>query len=245
MNPIQCMVTVAYNARVIVKNTRLTEWEETEKQRSEGDIQRNALNSCRVWCDPPPASLWRLWRSMSTALEPLCQNRIFFCWFMPSTTSCCGTSIRPVQKLYGYHKSEACVWYSDPSTQYHTDSHIAKWDWPKWCTGSVITWLKTYADTSPVLLNLDYMPANTGAVLSISKLLSPIQSQRCSIGHTHVIPKWILEICNDWAVGKWCISQDENSPIFLILVELCIMYSLDCEMHMWSQASSATQFGNG
>jgi hypothetical protein len=38
------MVTVGHIARVIVSNRRPTEQEETVKQQSEGDMQRDALN---------------------------------------------------------------------------------------------------------------------------------------------------------------------------------------------------------
>ena len=41
MNPFQCMVTVGHNARVFVSNRRPTEQEETAKQRSEGNMERN------------------------------------------------------------------------------------------------------------------------------------------------------------------------------------------------------------
>jgi len=43
MNPFQRIVTVGYNARVIVLNRRPTEREETVQQQSEGNIQRNVL----------------------------------------------------------------------------------------------------------------------------------------------------------------------------------------------------------
>jgi hypothetical protein len=44
MNPFRHIVTVSHNARVIVYNRRLTEREETVKQRSEGVMERDTVN---------------------------------------------------------------------------------------------------------------------------------------------------------------------------------------------------------
>jgi hypothetical protein len=81
MNPFRRIVTVGHNARVIVENRRPTEREETVKHRSEGDIQHDALNWRRARSNPPPACLWRLWRSVSTLTKPFHPNGIFFCWW--------------------------------------------------------------------------------------------------------------------------------------------------------------------
>jgi hypothetical protein len=38
------MVTVGHNAKVIIQNKRLTKREETLKQQSEGDMERDTVN---------------------------------------------------------------------------------------------------------------------------------------------------------------------------------------------------------
>jgi hypothetical protein len=44
MNQFRRMVTVGHNTRVIIQNRRLTEREETLKQQSEGDMERDTWN---------------------------------------------------------------------------------------------------------------------------------------------------------------------------------------------------------
>ena len=72
MNPFRRLVTVGHNARAFVSNRRPTEQEETVKQRSEGDMQRDAWYWGQARSNPPPECLWRLWRSHSA------QTEIFF-----------------------------------------------------------------------------------------------------------------------------------------------------------------------
>jgi len=81
MNRFRRIVTVGHNARVIVWNRRPTEREETVKQRSQGDIQRDALHRRQARSYPPQGCLWRLWRSASTLTESFRPNGIFFCWW--------------------------------------------------------------------------------------------------------------------------------------------------------------------
>jgi len=80
MNPFRRMVTVGHNARVFDYNRRPTEWEETAKRRSEGDMQRDAFNWRRARSNPPPGCLWQLSRSASTLTELFCPDGNLLCW---------------------------------------------------------------------------------------------------------------------------------------------------------------------
>jgi hypothetical protein len=66
------------------------------------------------------------------------------------------------------HKWASRVSNSDTSTQYRLDCLLAKLDWQISGAGSVITRLKTYADNSPVHLNLNQMAAKAAALPGIS-----------------------------------------------------------------------------
>jgi len=80
MNPFRRLVTVGHNARAFVSNRRPTEQEETVKQRSEGDMQRDAWYWGQARSNPPPECLWRLWRSASTLTEPFRPDGNIFYW---------------------------------------------------------------------------------------------------------------------------------------------------------------------
>jgi hypothetical protein len=66
------------------------------------------------------------------------------------------------------HERASRVSNSDTSTQYRLDCLLAKLDWQISGAGSVITQLKTYADNSPVHLNLNQMAAKAAALPGIS-----------------------------------------------------------------------------
>jgi len=80
MNPFQHIVTVGHNTRVIVYNRRPIEREDTVEERSEGDMERDALKWSRAGSNPPRGYPRQLWRSASTPTEPFHPDRNTFCW---------------------------------------------------------------------------------------------------------------------------------------------------------------------
>ena len=81
INPFRCMVTVGHYATFIVYNGIPTKWEDTAKQRSEGNMQCNASSWCRLRSSLPPGCLWWLWRSASTLAQPVRPDGNVFCWW--------------------------------------------------------------------------------------------------------------------------------------------------------------------
>jgi len=92
--------------------------------------------------------------------------------------------------------SEQCLKFRHKKFQYRLDSLLAKLDWQISGAGSVITRLKTYADNSPVHLNLNLMAANAAALPGISQSVSHILTQLFNIAMTYFIAKLDCQICS-------------------------------------------------
>jgi len=85
--------------------------------------------------------------------------------------------------------SEQCVKFRHKNSQYRLDSLLAKLDWQISSAGSVITRLETYADNSPVHLNLNQMTAKAAALPGISQSVSHILTQLFNIAMTYIIAR--------------------------------------------------------
>jgi len=81
MNPFRQMVLVGHNTRGFIYNSRPTEREETVKQWSEGNMQRDVWYWRRAQSNPPLGCLWRLWQSTSTLKEPFRPDGNILCWY--------------------------------------------------------------------------------------------------------------------------------------------------------------------
>jgi len=92
--------------------------------------------------------------------------------------------------------SDPCLKYRHKKSQYHLDSLLAKLDWQMSSAGSVITRLKTYADISPVHLNLNQIAAKAAALPGFSQSVSHILTQLVNIAMTYIIAKLDCQICS-------------------------------------------------
>jgi len=80
--PFRSMVTIGHNATVCVYNRIPTEWEETAKLRSEGDMLCDQWFWCWAQSILPLGCLWRLWWCASTLTQPFCPDGNVFCWWV-------------------------------------------------------------------------------------------------------------------------------------------------------------------
>ena len=92
--------------------------------------------------------------------------------------------------------SDPCLKLRHKKSQYHLDSLLAKLDWQISSAGSVIMRLKTYADNSPVHLNLNQMATQAAASPGFSQSVSHILTELFNIGMTYFIAKLDCQICS-------------------------------------------------
>ena len=135
------------------------------------------------------------------------------------------------------HKWASRVSNSDTSTQYRLDCLLAKLDWQISGAGSVITRLKTYADNSPVHLNLNQMAAKAAALPGISHV--GVSYSDTAIQSRHDI--LYCQICSAWSIETRLMAYGQDSPVRLKVVELCMVHSFDDDMCTWPQVSGAPQ----
>jgi len=145
--------------------------------------------------------------------------------------------------MRNWHEWLSCVSNSDTSTQYCLYFLLAKLDWQISGAGSVITRLKTYADNSPVHLNLNQMAAKAAALPGISQVGvsysdTAIQNHHdilyCQIGLSNLQCVIYRNETHDMAYGQY-------SPVCLKVVELCMVRYFDVDMCRWPQVSGAPQ----
>jgi len=129
--------------------------------------------------------------------------------------------------------SELGLKFRHKNSQYCLDSLLAKMDWQISGAGSVITRLKTYADNSPVHLNLNQMGANAAALPGISQLVSHILTQLFNVATTYFIAKLDCQICSAPSIWTRLMTYGRDSPVCLIFPELGIVGSFDFEMCTW------------
>jgi len=92
--------------------------------------------------------------------------------------------------------SEPCLKLRHKNSQYHLESLLAKLDRQISGAESVITRLKTYADNSPVHLNLKQMAAKASASPGISQSVSHILTQLFNNAITYFVAKLDCQICS-------------------------------------------------
>ena len=113
MNPFQHMVTVDHNASVIVVNRRPTEADEMLNQRSQGNVECDALDWLPGQSIPPPGCLSRLWHSASTPTKPFRSDSNILC--------SCGSSDNlwtAMVKSISTHSNVLCLEKSISSMQF-------------------------------------------------------------------------------------------------------------------------------
>jgi len=86
MNQFWRIVTVGHNASVLVWNRRPTEEKDVVKQRSQGNMRRNAWYWRKVRSNPPLGYLWCLRWSASILTEPFRPDGNFYCWWNATET---------------------------------------------------------------------------------------------------------------------------------------------------------------
>jgi len=130
--------------------------------------------------------------------------------------------------------SEPCLKVRHTNSQYHPDSLLAIFDWQVSGAGSVITQLKTYANNSPVHLDLNQMEAKAAALPGISQLVSHILTQLFNMAMTYFIAKLDCQNCSARSVYMRLMSYGQDSPVRLKVTELGIVHSFDVKMCTWS-----------
>ena len=136
------------------------------------------------------------------------------------------------------HEWASRVSNSDTSTQYRLDCLLAKLDRQISGARSVITRLKTYADNSPVHLNLNQMAANAAALPGISHVGVSYSDTAIYIAMTYYIAKldrqigspnlqWVIyrnETYDIWHMARIlrCAWKLLNCAWFTLLMSICV-----------------------
>jgi len=155
-------------------------------------------------------------------------------WYVPGTLRCTWTLSISQQYMRDSHEWASRVSNSDTCTQYRLDCLFAKLIWQIRGAGSDITQLKTYADDSPMHLNLNQMAANAAALPGISHV--GISYSNTAIPYRHDIIYCQIGLANLQCViyrnethGMWhmaripqCTSKWLNCARYALLTTICV-----------------------
>jgi len=103
---------------------------------------------------------------------------------------------------------------------------------------------QTDAENSPVHLKFDRMPETFCGIVWTSEPMSRTQTLLLNIASIDFIAKWDWQSFSTWCGVTRFMTDTDNSPVYVKVVELCLCQSFAFEMHTWPQVSGEPKIGN-